>query len=93
MADCAFGKIAELPVAFTDIILNLRALQSWTLSGVQFTDGSTVSSSFTYNADLNAVTATEIVSSEATYLFQASTFAVKPFEFVFVPTCVPQLRS
>jgi hypothetical protein len=26
MADCAFGKIAELPVAFTDIILNLREL-------------------------------------------------------------------
>src|ERR1022692_4926895 len=58
----------------------------WTLSGVQFTDGSTASGSFTYDTDLNTVTNIDIVSGVTTYSFQASTFAVDPFEFVFVPT-------
>ena len=59
---------------------------TWTLSGVHFTDGSTASGSFTYDADLNLVSGIHVISSEATYLFQASTFPVEPFEFVFVPT-------
>ena len=60
----------------------------WSLSGVHFTDGSTASGSFTYDADLNVVSDINIMSSQATYLFQASTFPVQPFEFVFVPTAV-----
>jgi RHS repeat-associated protein len=59
---------------------------TWNLVGVQFTDGSTASGSFEYNASTNAVSNVQIVTSSGIYTSTTSFFSVKPFEFVFVPT-------
>jgi hypothetical protein len=56
------------------------------LIGVLFGNGGTASGSFTYDADTNTVSNINIVDGSTTFTQLASTFPVRPFEFVFVPS-------
>jgi hypothetical protein len=75
----AGGLILQTPSAVGSPVL-------WTLNGVQFSDNSTASGSFVYDADTQALSNIDILYNGLTYNTEASTFlALLPAAFVFIP--------
>jgi len=80
------GVTAVFCGALSSVKSASAATLTYTLENVRFTDGSTASGSFLYNPDTNQISNIDIVTGQATYTAVASTFPLRPSEFVFVPT-------